>query len=126
MNNKTKIYIIIGVVISFVGLFEWIISPLMFPELIALAPWLSFIVFLLGLYFFERAWNENKKTNKGSGINNKKLICWACENKIQPDEEFHEWKDGAMICNDCFKIYEKDEDKILAKIEEYEKKHGLK
>jgi len=60
MNNKTKIYIIIGVVISFVGLFEWIISPLIFPELIALASWLSFIVFLLGLYFFERAWNENK------------------------------------------------------------------
>lgn len=43
-----------------IGIFEWLISPFAFPKTPALAPWLSFIVVLIGAYFLERAWNENK------------------------------------------------------------------
>jgi uncharacterized membrane protein len=60
MNKKTKSYSILGVIFLLIGIFEWIISPLAFPEIPTLAPWLSFIIFLIGLYFFERAWNENR------------------------------------------------------------------
>ena len=60
MNKKTKIYLLTGTVIVIIGVFEWIISPLVFPEIPALTPWISFIVFLIGIYFYERAWNERK------------------------------------------------------------------
>jgi len=70
---------------------------------------------------FSALWNQKLESKKKSS-----LICWACRKKIPHDEQYHEWGDGAIICNDCFKIYEQDEDKILAKIEEYEKNKDLK
>jgi hypothetical protein len=73
------------------------------------------IAWYIGKWFYEKS----PKTNE-------KIVCWSCRKKIPDDEEYHEWEDSAVICNDCFKIYEQDEDKILAKIEQYEKEHSIK
>jgi len=50
-------------------------------------------------------------------------ICSACGKKISGKGGYWDFKDGAIICNDCHEIYVKDENKILTLIEENEKRY---
>ena len=57
--NKLYLYILLGIIILLTG-FELILASV-YHWHTTLSPWLSFIVMLIGVYFFEKAFDEKKK-----------------------------------------------------------------
>ena len=69
---------------------------------------------------------EKEQCNFKRELMMRSRVCWACGKNIPKNEEYHELSSGANICNDCYKIYEKDKDKILDKVKKFEEEHDLK